>query len=202
MAQLDIVFSTEALGKYTVKPGGMVSARGAVNLAVTFAGDNGEKYSADTVTGDFYADGVLAKFVSLPPRNVPLRRISLRGMNVPPIKQIYWVEGREKLSGEDENLAHCEKGKCGWREAMDYCRSRGGRLLRLAELRTMYSDECAGRELEECGAGYWSSNEYAAFPRKAWYMDFSDGESVSALKSYTAYVRCIVPAKAVYKSKK
>lgn len=202
MVQLDIVFSTEAAAKYTVTRGVMVSSRGAVNLAVTLAGVNGEKFTADIVTGDFSGGGVLVKFISLPPRNAPFHKIYLRGINVPPIKQIYWVEGREKLSGVDEDLAHCEQRKCGWREAMDYCRSRGGRLLRLAELKTMFADECAGRELEECGAGYWSADEYAAFPRKAWYVDFSDGEAVSAFKSHAAYVRCIVPAGAVYKSKK
>ena len=204
MVQLDIVFSTDAGARYTFRKDGISSARGSVNLVVTLVGDNREQYSADIVMGNFHDGGVLPKFVTLPPRKVPLRKMILRGINVPPIKQIYWVEGREKLSssGVDEDLSHCGDGNCRWREAMDYCRSRGGRLLTLDELKIMYADECVGRDREECRVKYWSSTEYALFPRKAWYVDFNDGKAVSESKINIAYVRCIVPAGAVYKSKK
>jgi len=200
MAQLDIRFSTGTKVRYSFESGGIGSARGAASLLVTLVADDGKKYGADIVTGDFYPNGVQARFVTLPPRKTPLRKLLLRGRNLPPIEQIYWLEGREKLAtGVDEDLAHCEEGKCRWREAMDYCRSRGGRLLTLAELKTMYFDVCAGKE---CRVNFWSSTEYAQFPRNAWYVDFSDGKGVSALKTYSANVRCMVPAGAAYKSKK
>ncbi|OGR81052.1 MAG: hypothetical protein A2X32_08905 [Elusimicrobia bacterium GWC2_64_44] len=198
MAQLDIVFSTDAAGKYSFSRGGISSPRGAVNLVVTLVADDGAKYVADIVTGDFYANGVLARFAVLPPRRVALRKMLLRGLNVPPIRQIYWVEGRERRStGVDETLTHCEEGKCRWNEAMDYCRSRGGRLLSLAELKAMFADQCAAGG-EDCREGFWSSTEYAPFPRKAWYLDFSDGKGVAAEKIYNAHVRCMVPASAAY----
>lgn len=202
MAQLDIVFAADGAAGYTFTKDGIISPTGPARLTATLVSDNGAEYGADIVTGVFYDNGVRPRFVKLPPRRVPLRRLLLRGRNVPPISQIYWVEGREKLaSGVDEDLAHCEEGKCGWREAMDYCRSRGGRLLTRLELKAMYDDECRGAERPGCGAGYWSSSEYAQFPRKAWYVDFEDGKSVAALKTYTAFVRCLVPAGASYKKK-
>ena len=203
MAQLEIVFSRDSLAKYTFARGGISSADGPADLVVTLIGDNGLKYSADIVNGQVYASGVFAKFVIVPPRKVTFRKMSLRGRNVPLIEQIYWLEGREKLAtGVDEKLTHCEEGKCSWREAMDYCGSRGGRLLTRTELNSMYMDECGGRGPETCRARYWSSEEYAPFPRKAWYVDFSDGKGVSAFKIQTAYVRCMVPAGAAYKSGK
>lgn len=193
MAQLDIEFAEG--GGYSVTRDGILTPRGLAGLVVTLAGDDGWKYTADIVNGSFHANGVMPKFVMPPPRNVRLRKMTLRGMNVPVIKQIYWVEGREKLSvpGTDEDLSNCERRRCGWREAMDYCASRGGRLLTMAELKLMYARECAGKDLETCHTGYWSSAEYAPFPRKAWYIDFRDGRAVSALKTYLADVRCLVP---------
>jgi len=203
MVQLDIVFSTDNAVKYAFTKDGISSPRGPARLAVTLVSGKGDQYSADIVMGTFYANGVLPKFTTLPPLKVPLRKMLLRGRNVPPIKQVYWVEGREKLStGVDEDLSHCETGECRWHEAMDYCISRGGRLLTKGELKTMYADECQGRDLPACRAGYWSSTEYAAFPRKAWYVDFRDGNGVVELKTYSAFVRCLVPAGAVYRSRK
>lgn len=196
MAQLDIVFSS-GTGKYSFSAGGVSSARGAGSLTVTLLGDDGGRYAADMVTGDFYEGGVRARFVTLPPRNAPLRRVLLRGRNVPPVAQVYWLEGREKRStGVDEDAAHCGEDKCRWNEAMDYCRSRGGRLLTLNELKFLYDDECGGGAA--CSKAFWSSTEYARFPRKAWYVDFSDGGKVAAEKLRTAFVRCMVPASAAY----
>lgn len=201
MAQLDIVFSTDTKVKYAFSRGGISSPRGAANLVVTLVGDDGSKYGADIVAGHFYANGVLTRFVTLPPRKVALRKMLLRGINVPPIRQIYWMEGREKLStGVDESLTHCEEGRCRWNEAMDYCRSRGGRLLTLGELKAMFADQC-GAGQKDCLGNFWASTEYAPFPRKAWYLDFRDGKGVVAEKIYTAYVRCIVPASAAYSAR-
>lgn len=193
MAQLYIEFA-ESPG-YSVTRDGISTPRGLASLVVTLSGDDGWRYTADIANGSFQANGVMPKFVMLPPRGVRLRRMTLRGMNVPPIKQIYWVEGREKLSapGTDEDLSNCERRRCGWREAMDYCASRGGRLLGIAELKLMYAKECAGKDLEVCRTDYWSSAEYAPFPRKAWYVDFRDGEAVPVLKTRLADVRCLVP---------
>lgn len=196
MAQLEITFSSGA-GKYSFSGGGISSARGAGALTVTMLGDGGGRYTADIVTGNFYEGGVVARFVTLPPRNAPLRRLLLKGRNVPPVAQVYWLEGREKRStGVDEDAAHCGEDRCRWNEAMDYCRSRGGRLLTLAELRFLYDDECRGGAA--CRDAFWSSTEYAPFPRKAWYMDFSDGEKVAADKVRLLSVRCMVPASASY----
>jgi len=202
MAQLEIVFSTDSAVKYSFTRDGISSARGPVRLTVALVSAKGERYSADIVTGKFRANSVQPKFITLPPLKVPLRKLVLRGRNVPPIEQVYLVEGREKLStGVDEDLSHCETGECRWNEAMDYCRSRGGRLLTREELKIMYADECEGRDLQACRAGYWSSTEYAVFPRKAWYVNFRDGNGVVALKTYSAFVRCLVPAGAVYRAR-
>lgn len=192
MAQLEIAFSTAA-GKYAFSRGGVSSSGGAGTITATLLGDDGGRYSADSVNGDFYPGGVRIRFVSLPPRGVALRRLILRGRYVPPVLQVYWLEGREKLAtGVDEDPRHCEERKCSWSEAMDYCRGRGGRLLTLAELKDMYRDKCpAGGE---CRGEFWSATEYAAFPRKAYYLDFDDGKSVAAEKINIAYVRCLVPA--------
>ena len=82
---------------------------------------------------------------------------------------------------------------------MDYCRSRGGRLLTRTELADMYLDECGGGAA--CRDAFWSSTEYAPFPRKAWYVDFRDGKNVAEFKTYMAFVRCLVPAGAVYRAR-
>lgn len=197
MAQLEIAFST-ATGRYVYSRGGVSSPGGAGMLTVTLLGDDGGRYTADIVNGKFYPGGVRARFVALPPRNTALRRLILRGRNLPEILQIYWLEGREKLAtGVDEDLRHCEERKCSWSEAMDYCRARGGRLLSLSELKAMHADECGAGGT--CADSFWSATEYAPFPRKAWYLDFSDGKSVAIEKTYTAFVRCIVPASGHYK---
>ncbi|OGR40557.1 MAG: hypothetical protein A2X29_09610 [Elusimicrobia bacterium GWA2_64_40] len=200
MAQLDIEFSTVSAAGYTFAEDGISSARGRARLTVSLVSVKGEKYGADMVTGDFYSNGVRLKFITLPPLKVPLKKIVLSGTNVPPIKQVYWVEGREKLStGVDEAASHCGKGECRWNEAMDYCRSRGGRLLTRTELADMYLDECGGGAA--CRDAFWSSTEYAPFPRKAWYVDFRDGKNVAEFKTYMAFVRCLVPAGAVYRAR-
>jgi hypothetical protein len=196
MAQLDVVFSTDTKVKYTLERGGFSSTLGVTTLVVTFVAADGKRYDTDIVIGRFYANGVLPRFKTLPPRNVPLRKIIVSGMNVPPIRQIYWLDGREKLSGETEDAANCAEGKCRWREAADYCASRGGRLLTVAELKNMYAAECEGRELDACRAWYWAAAEYAQYPRNAWYVDFMYGQAAAAPKTTTAYVRCFVPSAA------
>lgn len=201
-AQLEVVFSSAA--GFVFSEEGISSARGRADLALTLAADGGAAYTAHLVGGDFSADRVLCRFSVPPRRKVPLRRLRLAGRNLPPIAQIYWVEGREKRSepGTDETLKHCEEGRCDWREAMDYCHSRGGRLLTRAELNAMYFDECASGAGSGCGNEYWSSEEYSRFTRNAWYVGFDDGKPVAALKTRQAHVRCLVPAGAVYRSRK
>ena len=200
MVQLDVEFATESAAGYTFARDGISSARGRTRLTVSLASVKGEKYGADIVNGGFHANGVRLKFITLPPLKVPLKKLLLSGANVPPIKQVYWVEGREKLStGVDEAPAHCGDGKCRWNEAMDYCRSLGGRLLSKTELADMYLDECGGGAA--CRDAFWSSTEYAPFPRKAWYVDFRNGKGVAAFKTYSAFVRCMVPAGAVYRGR-
>lgn len=190
MCQLEIAFSTGA-GRNSLASGG------AVALTATLLGDDGGRYTADIVNGDLYPGGVRAKFVSLPPRNVALRKLVLRGRNVRQVGQVYWLEGMEKLStGVDEDPRHCGKDRCRWNEAMDYCSGRGGRLLTLSELKAMYEDECGSGE--PCRDAFWSATEYAPFPRRAWYVDFADGSKVAAEKIQLAYVRCMVPASARY----
>lgn len=201
-AQLEVVFSSAA--GFVFSGQGIISARGRADLTLTLVSDGGEAYTAHMTGGDFYPGGVRCRFSAPPRRKVPLRRLLLNGRNLPPIEQVYWVEGREKLSGAvpDENVAHCEKGKCDWREAMDYCHGRGGRLLTRVELNAMYFDECAAGAGAGCGRNYWASEEYAQFARKAWYVNFGDGAAAPALKTRQFYVRCLVPAGAVYRAGK
>ena len=190
MCQLEIAFSTGA-GRNSPASGG------AVTLTAALLGDDGGRYTADIVNGATYPGGVRVKFVTLPPRNVALRRLVLLGRNVRQVSQVYWLEGMEKLStGVDEDPLHCGKDRCRWNEAMDYCRGRGGRLLTLAELKAMYDYECGSAGA--CRDAFWSATEYAPFPRKAWYVNFADGSKVAVEKINLAYVRCIVPASGRY----
>lgn len=203
MAQLDVVFSTGVKVTGTLKSGGFNAGLGVTTLVIALTTADGGEYVTENVIGRYYPNGVLPKFRTLPPRKMPLRKMRVRGRNVPQIMQVYWVEGREKRSdaGANDDPSRCDRDKCNWREAADYCSGKDGRLLTVAELKDLYAGECRGKDLYECKADYWSSAEYAHFPRKAWLVDFTSGEERTALKTSKAYVRCIVrrPTPAVKK---
>ncbi|HOI43756.1 MAG TPA: hypothetical protein PK523_12505, partial [Elusimicrobiales bacterium] len=192
MAQLDVVFSTGVKVTGTLKNGGFNAGLGVTTMVIALVTADGREYVTENVIGRFYPNGVLPKFRTLPPRKMPLRKMTIRGRNIPPITQIYWVEGREKRSEENDDPSRCSRGVCNWNEAADYCSSEEGRLLTVAELKDLYAGTCRGKDLYECKADYWSAAEYAHFPRKAWLVDFTSGEERTALKTAKAYVRCVV----------
>ncbi len=193
LAELEVVFTAGAAVKYTYRGGGINFAEGTANLTVTFVAADGKRYSTDPRIDAFYANGVLPKFETLPPRNVQLKKILVSGTNLPRIDQIFWIEGRKKLSDgrAGETPAYCAKGPCHWREAADYCGGQGGRLPTVGELKDLYKAECEGKTLDACRNWYWSSEEYARYPANAWYVTFYYGQGVTAAKTATAYVRCV-----------
>ena len=193
LAELEVVFPAGTVVKYTYRGGGIYLSRGTANLVITFVGADGKKYDTDPKIGPFYTNGVLPKFKTLPPLNVPLKKMLVSGTNIQQIDQIFWIDGKKRLSNgrTGENPAYCGKGPCHWREAADYCSANGGRLPTVSELKALYKAECEGKSLDACRNWYWSSEEYAPYPNNAWYVTFYYGQSVTSAKTTTAYVRCL-----------
>jgi hypothetical protein len=192
-AELDVVFAKGTVVKYAYEKRGIRLERGVADLVITFVSESGANYGTDPKIDKFYANGVMPMFETLPPRNVRFNKFVVNGSNLPEIVQIYWVDGKKRLSdaGAGEDPAHCGQGRCHWREAVDYCNVKGGRLPTVAELKGIYKAECRGKTSDICRNWYWSSEEYELSPDNAWYVTLYYGRAVTMAKTASAYARCL-----------
>ncbi len=79
--------------------------------------------------------------------------------------------------------------RCNWHDAMAYC---GGNLPTIAQLKTMYNNECTGgRKAKTCGGWYWSSEDSTRSVSSSKGMSFYNGNVYNNVEDGNSYhVRC------------
>ncbi len=95
---------------------------------------------------------------------------------------------------KDGNASNCKldrngRRRCNWYDAMAYC---GGNLPTVAQLKTMYKNECTGgRKAKTCRGWHWSSEDSTRGSASARDVHFYDGNVSTIHKHYdSSNVRC------------
>ena len=90
--ELDVMFSTDTIVKYTLGNGEIVFGNGRGTLKIEFNTKDGKTYRTKKGFVGFYDTGILPSFEEQPPKSIKFTRMLIIGENLPRIEQIRWID--------------------------------------------------------------------------------------------------------------